>query len=214
MVIEKKKVKSTSKRIPKRSTRDASQLHFMFIRDAIVAFPWVKKNICKSGSKGAVKSPNSTQAEIALKNYQNTEQLEASRMVDSLVEKLEAYQALVEKIDFIAQHALTIFDRTQVGGRKPSLEVKTMAVKSATEYHMKLGKYPSAAKLCEIVRQDFFKKSPQRFIKIVGKKIDEKEVVLNSIDPKWAYWKHIDGVVSERTISNILYELRTQTSNI
>jgi len=214
MVIKKNLIKSTTTRVIKRNTRDSSLIHFLFIRDAIGMFPRLKKNPNKSVIKKNVKSPRSKETGLAIKNNQDTKQFESLKMIESLVERLEAYDALVEKIDYIAHHALTIVDGTQVGGRKPSLEVKKMAEKSAIDHYIKCGKYPSAAKLCEIVRRDFFKNSPQRFIEIVKKNLDKKELEIHRINPTWSYWKHINGVVSEKTISNILYELRTTKPNI
>lgn len=214
MAIKKNLSESISRKEKKRSTRDTSLLHLLFIRDAIGMFPRLKKNRNNSPGKKAVKSKKSTQLGLALRNNQNIEQDESEEMMDWLVERLEAYDALVEKIDYIAHHALTIVDGTQVGGRKPSLEVKTMAVKLATEHHTETGKYPPAAKLCETVRRDFFKKSPQKFIDIVGKKMNAKEVVIHRVNPTWDYWKRVRGLVSEKTISTILFELRTASTSI
>jgi hypothetical protein len=214
MAIKKNLNESTSIRVKKRSTRDSSLLHLMFIRDAIGMFPRLKKNRGKSASKGSVKSPKSKHTKFESENTPNIEQLDASQMIDKLFEKLEAYDALVEKIDYLAHSALTIVDGKKVGGRKPSLEVKKMAVKSAIDHHTKLGQYPSASKLWAIVRRDFFKNSPQKFIGLVAKKMDAKEVAIHSVNPSWDYWKHIDGVVSEKTISNILFELRTTSTSI
>lgn len=214
MAIKKNLSKSTPIREKKRSTRDSSPLHFLFIRDAIGMFPKLKKNRSNLAINVPVKSKKSTQARLALIKNQNIEQDESAKMVDWLVERLEAYDALLEKIDYIAHHALTIVDGTQVGGRKPGLEIKTMAVKSAIEHHTKWGKYPSAAKLCAKVRQDFFKNFPQKFIALVEKKLDVKEVAIHRVDPTWAYWKSDDGVVSEKTISNILFELRTKSPTV
>lgn len=214
MAIKKNLSESTLIREKKRSTRDSSLIHFLFIRDAIGMFPRLKKNRSKSAIKGPVKSKKSTQAGLALRNNKNIEQDESEEMMDWLVERLEAYDALVEKIDYIAHHALTIVDGTQVGGRKPSLEVKTMAVKLATDHHTEWGKYPPAAKLCEIVRRDFFKNSPQKFINLVAKKMKKEEVATHRVNPTWDYWKYIDGVVSEKTISNILFELRNASTSI
>jgi hypothetical protein len=208
MAIKKNLSESTPARAKKRSTRDSSLLRLMFIRDAIGMFPRLKKNRGKSATKGSVKSPKSKHAKFKLENAFNIEQFDASQMIDKMFERLEAYDALVEKIDSLALSALTIVDGTKVGGRKPSLAVKTLAVKSAIDYHKKFSKYPSAAKLCAIVRRDFFKNSPQKFIGLVAKKMDAKEVAIHSVNPSWDYWKHIDGVVSEKTISNILFELR------
>ena len=214
MVIKNSLSKSTSIREKKRSTRDSSLLYLLFIRDAIGMFPRLKKKRNNSAGKKAAKSKKSTQVGLALRNNQNIEQDESEEMMDWLVERLEAYDALIEKIDNLTHNALTIIDGTKVGGRKPSLEVKTMAVKSAIDYHTKWGKYPSAAKLCKTVRRDFFKNSPQKFIAIVGKKMDAKEVELRSVNPTWDYWKYIDGIVSEKTVSTILFELRTASTSI
>jgi hypothetical protein len=214
MAIKKILSESRSIKEKKRSTRDSSLLHLLFIRDAIGMFPRPKKNRGKSASKGAVESKKSTQARLALIKNQNIEQDESAKVMDLLVERLEAYDALLEKIDNIAHNALTIIDGTQVGGRKPRLEVKTMVLKSAIDHHTKCGKYPSAAKLCEIVRRDLFKNSPKKFIEIVAKKMDAKEVERHSVNPTWDYWKHIDGVVSEKTVSTILLELRTASTSI
>ena len=214
MTIKKNLSESISIKEKKRSTRDSSLLHLLFIRDAIGMFPRPKKNRGKSASKGAVESKKSTQARLAMIKNQNIEQDESAKVMDLLVERLEAYDALLEKIDNIAHNALTIIDGTQVGGRKPRLEVKTMVLKSAIDHHTKCGKYPSAVKLCEIVRRDLFKNSPKKFIDIVAKKMDAKEVERHSVNPTWDYWKHIDGVVSEKTVSTILLELRTASTSI
>jgi hypothetical protein len=214
MVIEKNLIKLTSAKVKKRNSRDSSLLHFMFIRDAIGMFPRLQKSPSKSVSKGAVKGTKPKHARYALENILNIEQFNASQMVYKLAERLEAYDALLEKIDYIAHHALTIVDGTQVGGRKPSLEVKKMVIKSAIDYHTIKGRYPSAATLCEIIRRDLFKNSPQKFIDIVAKKLDVKEVEIHRVNPTWNYWKHIDGVVSEKTISNILFELRVASPTI
>ena len=79
------------------------------------------------------------QCRLALIKNQNIEQDESAKVMDLLVERLEAYDALLEKIDNIAHNALTIIDGTQVGGRKPRLEVKTMVLKSAIDHHTKCG---------------------------------------------------------------------------
>jgi hypothetical protein len=214
MAIKKNLSESISIKEKKRSTRDSSLLHLLFIRDAIGNFPRLKKNRSRSASKGAVKSKKSTQAGLALISNQNIGQDESAKMMDWLVERLEAYDALLEIIDNIAHNALTIIDGTQAGGRKPRLDVKTMVLKSAIDHHTKYDKYPSAAKLCRIVRRDLFKNSPQKFIDIVAKKMDAKEVERHSVNPTWDYWKHIDGVVSEKTVSTILLELRTASTSI
>jgi hypothetical protein len=211
MAIKKNMSESTPARLKKLSTRDSSLIYLLFIRDAIGMFPRFKKNRSKSASNGAVKTKKSTRAGLTLINI---EQDESAKIMDWLVERLEAYDALLGKIDNIAHKALTIVDGTQVGGRKPSLEVKKMAVKSAIDHHKKSGNYPSAAKLCEIVRRDFFKNSPQKFIDLVAKKMKKEELATHRVNPTWDYWKRIDGVVSEKTISNILFELRNaSTSN-
>jgi hypothetical protein len=214
MAIKKNLNKSKLIRVKKRSTRDSSLLHLMFIRDAIGMFPRLKKNRGKSATKSSVKSPKSKHAKFKLENAPNIEQLDASQMIDKLFERLEAYDALLEKIDHLAHSALTIVDGTQVGGRKPSLEVKTMVMKSAIDHHKITGNYPSAAKLCEIVRRDFFKSSPQKFIDLVAKKMKKEEVATHRVNPTWDYWKRIDGVVSKKTISNILFELRNASTSI
>jgi hypothetical protein len=208
MAIKKNLIESASAIMKKRNSRDSSLLHFMFIRDAIGMFPRFKNSLAKSANKEVNKSKKSTRKGRALINNQNIEHDESEEMIDWLVERLDAYDALLEKIDYIAHHALTIVDRTQIGGRKPSLEVKKIVVQTAIDHHTKWGKYPSAAKLCEMVRRDLFKNSPQKFIDIVAKKMDLKEVALHRVNPSWNYWKHIGGVVSEKTISNILFELR------
>lgn len=211
MAIKKNMSESTPARLKKLSTRDSSLIYLLFIRDAIGMFPRFKKNRRKSASNGAVKTKKSTRAGLTLINI---EQDESAKIMDWLVKRLEAYDALLGKIDNIAHKALTIVDGTQVGGRKPSLEVKKMAVKSAIDHHKKSGNYPSAAKLCEIVRRDFFKNSPQKFIDLVAKKMKKEELATHRVNPTWDYWKRIDGVVSEKTISNILFELRNaSTSN-
>jgi hypothetical protein len=214
MAIKKKLSESTPARVKKLSTRDSSLLYLLFIRDAIGMFPRLKKNRSNSASRKAVKSKKLTQVGLALRNNQKFGQDESEEMMDWLVERLEAYDALVEKIDYIAHHALTIVDGTQVGGRKPSLEVKIMAVKLATEYHTETGKYPPAAKLCEIVRRYFFKNSPQKYIDLVAKKMNVTEVAIHRVNPTWAYWKSVRGLVSEKTISTILFELRTASTSI
>lgn len=214
MAIKKNMSESTPARVKKLNTRDSSLLYLLFIRDAIGMFPRFKKNRSKSANNEAVKTKKSTRAGLTLINNKNIEQDESAKMIDWLVERLEAYDALLGKIDNIANKALTIVDGTQVGGRKPSLEVKKMAVKSAIDHHKKTGNYPSAAKLCVIVRRDFFKNSPQKFIDLVAKKMNEKELAIHSVNPTWDYWKHIDGVVSEKTISTILFELRNGSTSI
>ncbi len=214
MAIKKNLSESISIKEKKRSTRDSSLLHLLFIRDAIGKFPRLKKNRSMPASKVTVNSKKSRQAGLALISNQNIGQDESTKMMDWLVERLEAYDALLETIDNIAHNALTIIDGTHAGGRKPRLEVKTMVLKSAIDHHTEFGKYPSAAKLCGIVRRDFFKNSPQKFIDIVAKKMDKKEVARHSVNPTWDYWKHTAGVVSEKTVSTILLELRTASTSI
>ena len=48
----------------------------------------------------------------------------------------------------------------------------------------------------------------------IDKKMNEKELAIHSVNPTWDYWKHIDGVVSEKTISTILFELRNASTSI
>ncbi len=213
MAIKKNISESTPARVKKLSTRDSSLLYLLFIRDAIGMFPRLKNNRNKSASNEAVKTKKSTRAGLTLIKNQNIEQDESAKMMDCLVERLEAYDSLLGKIDNLAHKALTIVDGTQVGGRKPSLEVKKMAVKSAIDHHKKSGNYPSAAKLCQIVRRDFFINSPQKFIDLVAKKMKKEEVATHRVNPTWDYWKRIDGVVSEKTMSNILFELRNASTS-
>ena len=140
----------------------------------------------------------------------------ACDICDLLITQLDAYENAIVKIEQLTHVALTQFSEVNVGGRKPNEMVKKTGTKIALGFLKNTGNLPTDAYLLEEVRKHFFKNNPHWFIKIVSNysKMDSEVVRQNSSDPKWAYWKHVEGLTSKRAMSDLLRNLRLTNKNI
>jgi hypothetical protein len=205
--------RAAKKVIKTRNNRDSALLHFMFIRDEIAPLPRPRQvNFSKKLGEDKPDLPADQVKPASAKRCQQ-KLAEEKKLNDRLIERLEAYELAISKIDQISLHALnTIYD-VQVGGRKPKQKIKEMANAIAKSYLQKYKKLPTGGKLLYEVRKDFFKNDPQEFIRMVCQEneMDQNEVLQNSRAPSWDYWKHVDGLTSERTMSAVLTQLRKET---
>jgi len=208
---KKKPVKKPSK---VRNNRDSVLLHFMFIRDEIMSLPRPGKGNRNNKLDDDKVAPNVVKAKSTTSKSFNNELAKERELNDRLLDKLDAYEHAIQKIDWIALHALKTLDDVQVGGRKPKLEITEMAIAVAKRHIEHKKKLPTWKELHNEVRHDFFKNDPQLFIKKVKKSMDPEEVARNSKDPKWSYWRHVAGLISERTASSILTQLRNENKKI
>jgi hypothetical protein len=204
---KKKPVKKPSK---VRNNRDSVSLYFMFIRDEITSLPRPRQdNRNKKLDDGQV-APNVAQAKPTSSKTRHQELADERELNDRLLDRLDSYEHTIQKIDRIALHALNTLSDVQVGGRKPNLEIKEITRAIAKKYLQEGKKLPTWKELDYKTRHELFKKNPQHFIEKVKKGLDPREVLRNSIDPNWSYWRTVGGLVSERTWSAILTEIRKE----
>jgi hypothetical protein len=205
----------TEKRAKKtRTNKDSALLHFMFIRDEITSLPRPRQGnrnkkldddqVAPNVGKAKPTSPKTCHQELAEEREQN----------DRLLDRLDEYERAIQKIDWITLHALRTLGNVQVGGRKPNLEIKELARAIAKQYLQEGKKLPTWKELDYKVRHALFKKDPQGFIERVKNGLDLREVLRNSIDPNWSYWRNVEGLVSERTWSAILTEIREEIKEV
>lgn len=193
-----------------RTTNAKTLLHFMMIRDEIGMLP--RPNI-RPQKSGAPATPIALKSKW-LRGKSDSDQssnhtlAQACETVDLLITRLEAYEDVIKKVDRIAHHALNLFDKVDVGGRKPDILINAMAVEIATDYKGRKGKFPTGKYLRDLVRAALFKRDPQSYIDRVKKGHDEKVVALDRRDPRWFDWEKYDGPISEKSMHNILVALR------
>jgi hypothetical protein len=189
-----------------------TMLHFMLIRDEIGMLPRPKLKSLESGSsavqateksKKKIRRPASTEV-----SQQDLERVQA--IVDLLISRLEAYEAVIEKVDRIAHHGLTIFDNVDVGGRRPDVVTAKMAQEIAIDHRRQKGEFPSARSLHDLVCESLFKTDPQGYIDSVKHRMKPEEVAQNRSDPAWWYWKKCPRPHSQKLMHNILVDLRQE----
>jgi hypothetical protein len=206
--------KAVSKSSKTRNNRDSALLHLMFIRDEITLLPRPRKGRHKEKSDDDLTVRLEKQLTPTSSKRCKEELAEEKKLNGLLLERLEAYELAIQKIDQISLHALSTFAAVQVGGRKPKLEISEMA-RAIAKRHMEHKKeLPTWKELHYEVRLHFFKNDPQLFIKKMKKGMDPVEVERNSIDPKWSYWRTVEGFISERKVSSILTQLRNENKKI
>jgi hypothetical protein len=127
-----------------------------------------------------------------------------------LISKLEFYEEVVAKIDGWSHKALLLLDQVDDGGRKKDNKHREMVKEFAIKYFKEKGKLPSASYVHKNLSQQIFKKNPMEYIQKYKGGMKSEEVELNSKHPTWTFWKHVRGPISERTISDILHELKKQ----
>jgi hypothetical protein len=206
--IESSEKKSAKKTSNVRNNRDSVLLHFMFIRDEITSLPRSSKSNHNKKLDDDRTTPQVGKAKTTSSKTCRQKLAEEKELNDRLLSSMEAYEHAIQRIDLIALHAMSTLGDVQVGGRKPKLEIKEMAIAIAKKHLQEKKKLPTWKELYYKVRHELFKKNPQRFIEMVKKGMDDREVLSNSIDPSWSYWSNVDGLVSERTLSTILTSLR------
>ena len=194
-----------------RNNRDSILLHFMFIRDEITALPRPHRGNRNKKLDHAQLVP--TDAKVGATSSKKLQQVlaEERALNDRLLERLDDYDHAIQHIDRIALHALQTLGDVQVGGRKPNVEVKEMARTVVKKYMQEGKKLPTWRELDYEVRHELFKENPKLYIEKVKKGLDYREVLRNSIDPSWSYWRNVGGLVSERTWSEILKKIREET---
>jgi hypothetical protein len=194
------------------STNAKTMLHFMLIRDEIGMLPRPQLVSLESGSvdmRSTKKSKQKKRRPASMKvSQQDLEHVQAA--VDLLISRLEAYEAVIEKVDRIAHHGLTIFDNVNVGGRRPDVVTAKMAQEIAIDYRRQKGKFPSARALHDLVCERLFKADPQGYIDSIKHRMKPEEVAQNRSDPAWWYWKKCPRPYSERLMHNILVDLRQE----
>jgi len=198
-----------------RNNRDSALLYLMVIRDEIVQLPRPKRPQNLPGKKLGNAPPTPALEQQKLTSAVPCEGLlaEERKLNDRLIDLLDAYNQAIQKIDRIALHALRKFNDVQVGGRRPKLDIKEIAEEIALNHFEKYKKLPTSRSLRQDVRESFFKADPYQFIEKVKKAMDPKTVARYSIDPAWSYWRTVDGLTSERTMSAILTQLRYKIKN-
>ncbi len=199
-----KKVRKT------RNNRDSALLHFMFIRDEIARLPRPCQGHLRKKIEDNQPALPVEQVKRASAKRCQEELAKEKNLNDRLIERLEAYEHAIQKIDEISLHALSVIYDVQVGGRKPKHQINEMANAIAKSYLQKNKKLPTGKELLYEVRKDFFKNDPQEFIRIVSQEneMDQSVALQNSRDPSWDYWKHVPGLTSERAMSAGLTRLR------
>jgi hypothetical protein len=193
-----------------RNNRDSALLHFMFIRDEIAPLPRPRQDhLSKKLGDDQTDPPLEQVKRTSAKRCQE-ELAEERKLNDRLIERLEAYELAIQKIDLISLDALSTIYDVQVGGRKPKQEINETANALAKIHLQKNKKLPTSKELHYAVSKDAFKKDPQEFIRIVSQvnDMDRSVVLQNSRDPSWDYWKHVPGLTSDRAMSAVLTKLR------
>ncbi len=218
MQTEKNSTKSKAKKAKKtQNNKDSALFYFMFIRDEITSLPRPRQgNRNKKLDDGQV-AANVAKAKPTSSKTRHQELAEERELNDRLLDRLDSYEHAIQKIDRIALHALKTLGDVQVGGRKPNLEIleiKEIAKAIAKKYLQEGKKLPTWKELDYKTRHELFKKNPQRFIEKVKKGLDSREVLRNSIDPNWSYWRTVGGLVSARTWSAILTEIREEIKKV
>lgn len=189
-----------------------TMLHFMLIRDEIgmLPRPQLKSLESESADVRATKKSKQKKGRLASTevNQQDLDNVQAT--VDLLISRLEAYEAVIDKVDRIAHHGLTIFDNVDVGGRRPDVVTAKMAQEIAIDYRRQEGKFPSARALRDLVCERIFKADPQGYIDSVKHRMKPEVVAQNRSDPAWWYWKKCPRPHSEKLMHNILVDLRQE----
>ncbi len=209
-----KNKKPVSKVSKTHNNRDSALLYFMFIRDEITLLPRPQQAQKNKKLDGDQTGRLLKQLNPASSPRGHEDLAKEKGLNDLLLKKLDAYEIAIQRIDRIALHALRSFTAVQVGGRKPKLEIKEVAIAIAKRRLEHKKKLPTWKELHYEVRHYFFKNDPHFFIKKVSKDMDPVEVKRNSIDPNWSYWRSVDGLISERTASSILTQLRNENNKI
>ena len=194
-----------------RNNRDSTLLHFMFIRDEITALPRPRRGNRNKKLDQAQLLPTDAKAGPTSSKKLQQELAEETALNDRLLGRLDAYDHAIQNIDRIALHALQTMEDVQVGGRKPNIEVKEMARVVAKKHLQERKKLPTSKELDDKVRHELFKENQKLYIEKVKKGLDQREVLRNSIEPTWSYWRNVGSLVSERTWSAILTEIRQET---
>ena len=212
--IEFSEAKSANKVSRIRNNHDSMLLHFMFIRDEITALPRPHRGVCNKKLDHAQLVPTDAKVGSTPSKKLQQELAEERALIDRLLQRLDEYDHAIKHIDRIALHALQTLGEVQVGGRKPNVKVKEMARAVVKKLLQEGKKLPTWKELDYKVRHELFKENPKLYIEKVKNGLDSREVLRNSIDPIWSYWRNAGGLVSERTWSEILKKIREETKKI
>jgi len=201
----------------KTTVNDKTIILFDLIRHELLTLPRPTFNQQAKEKYSASKQTYSA-VKTSLNRTQGIDQTDASPcdICDLLITRLDAYENAIVKIEQLIHVALTQFSEVNVGGRKPNEMVKKIGTKIASEFLQNNGNLPTATHLLEEVRKHFFQENPHWFIKIVSdhSKIGPEIARQNSFDPNWNYWKHVEGLTSERAMSDLLRNIRITNENI
>ncbi len=202
--------KRRNKKRLKLTTNDKTILFFELIRSEIFSLP---RPIYKRDKVTTMKEVNQSGVvkEYACKHTQKDSQSDQidCKTCDILIEKLEAYESVVEKIDQMSKAGLVYFGQVDVGGKPREDWVRVEAIEMAQEQYQSQQRLKSAKNFHNELCYRLFEKNPGLYVEKASQNILDSVYRDNSFNPQWSFWKNQPKPISNRWVSQFLTECRS-----
>lgn len=202
--------KTRSKKRPKLTTNDRATFIFELIRSDIFSLPRPIYERSKEKAKKKEVTHSAVVKKDACKHTQEESQSDqiACKTCDILIEKLEAYEKVIEKIDQMSKAGLMYFSQVNVGGKPREDWLRPQALRLAKEQYDDQGRFESAKNFHYELCRRLFEKNPGLYVEKAGQNILDSVYRDNSFNPQWSFWKNQPKPISNRWVSLFLTRCR------
>ena len=201
--------KKRNQKRPKLNANDKTIMFFELIRSEIFSLP---RPIYKRSKVEAFGEDNRSNIvnKNACKHTQEESQLDsiACKTCDILIDKLDAYESVIEKIDQMSKAGLMYFSQVNVGGKPREDWIRPQALKLAQEQYHSQGNFESAKIFHDELCYRLFQENRELYVQKVGQDILVSVFKENSFNPQWSFWKTQPKPISIRWVSLFLARCR------
>jgi len=192
---------------------DRTVMFFELIRSEIFTLP-------RPGNTYTNKNTNQNLAQSSAVNIATANDHLSSKNADPsdcntceiLLDKLDAYENAINKIDNMSRAALYRFNRVNVGGRKPNYDIEILVGRIASKFYERKGIFAKPVEVFELVCEDLFNRDPRAYAESIRGKTKIDTWVGRHMYMEWWNWKTLPRPVSYNTVRKYLSNFEAKNS--
>lgn len=192
---------------------DRTVMFFELIRSEIFALP-------RPSNTDTNKDTNQNLAQSSAVNIATANDHLSSKNADLsdcntceiLLDKLDAYENAINKIDNMSRAALSRFNRVNVGGRKSNNDIEILVGLIASKFYERKGIFPKPVEAFELVCENLFNRDPRAYAESIRGKTKKDTWVGRHTYMEWWNWKTLPRPVSYNTVRKYLSNFEAKNS--
>lgn len=195
------------------TVNDRTVMFFELIRSEIFILPRPGNTVANKDSNHNLtqsSAVNGATANVHLSS-RNSDLAHCNRC-EILLDKLDAYENAINKIDNMSRAALSRFNRVNVGGRKSNHDIEILVELIASKFHERKGIFPKPIEAFELVCENLFSRDPWAYAESIRGKTKNDTWVGRHTYMEWWNWKTLPRPVSYNTVRKYLSNFEAKNS--